>query len=189
LRWHPLEAEQSECMEKVRLFYYQTPVGELILGDFQGGLCLADWRFRKRREAIDSRIGKALNATFVETSSPLLIAAIEQLDAYFAGDLHEFDLPLHLVGTPFQQKVWRTLSRIPFGQTETYLGLSKKLGNENAIRAVAAANGANAIAIIIPCHRIIGSDGSLVGYAGGLPAKNKLLALENPERERQLGLF
>ncbi|MDG2455395.1 MAG: MGMT family protein, partial [Bacteroidia bacterium] len=86
-------------------------------------------------------------------------------------------------------RVWSALNAIPYGQTETYLGLSKRLGNENAIRAVATANGANAIAIIVPCHRIVGSDGSLVGYAGGLPAKKELLALENPDRGRQLELF
>ena len=141
------------------------------------------------RSTIDSRIKTALHAEFEELSSPVLLEATKQLDAYFNDGLTEFNLPLQLVGTSFQQKVWTALNTIPYGQTETYLGLSKKLGNEKAIRAVATANGANAISIIIPCHRIIGSDGSLVGYAGGLAAKKKLLALENPVRERQLELF
>ena len=141
------------------------------------------------RSTLDARIKTALHGEFEAYTSPVLLETIQQLDAYFKGDLKEFDLPVQLVGTSFQQWVWSTLNAIPYGQTETYLGLSKRLGNEKAIRAVATANGANAIAIIIPCHRIVGSDGSLVGYAGGLPAKKELLALENSDRERQLELF
>ena len=91
--------------------------------------------------------------------------------------------------TEFQQKVWNTLIKIPFGTTENYLGLSKLLGKEKAIRAVAAADGANAISVIVPCHRIIGSNGKLVGYAGGLKAKKELLKLENAIRTTQLQLF
>ncbi len=94
-----------------------------------------------------------------------------------------------MVGTSFQQKVWRELLKIPYVETRSYLELSKSLGNKKAIRAVATANGASAISIIIPCHRIIGADKSLVGYAGGLPAKQKLLDLENPRWRGQMELF
>jgi methylated-DNA-[protein]-cysteine S-methyltransferase len=176
-------------LKKISRIYYNSPVGELILGSHGYDLCIADWRYRKMRSAIDIRIQTALNAEYVKQSSPVLQETIRQLDAYFYEGSTEFDIPIQLVGTSFQQKVWTALNTISYGKTETYLGLSKNLGNEKAIRAVATANGANALAIIIPCHRIIGSDGSLVGYAGGLPAKKKLLALENPDREQQLELF
>jgi methylated-DNA-[protein]-cysteine S-methyltransferase len=176
-------------LNKINTTIYKSPVGELLLGSHGDDLCIADWLHRRMRSVIDARIRTALNAEFIEQSSPVLQETIRQLDAYFYEGSTEFDIPIQLVGTSFQQKVWTALNTISYGKTETYLGLSKKLGNEKAIRAVATANGANALAIIIPCHRIIGSDGSLVGYAGGLSAKKKLLALENPDREQQLELF
>jgi methylated-DNA-[protein]-cysteine S-methyltransferase len=141
------------------------------------------------RSAIDTRIQKGLNADYVDGKDEVLKLTVTQLEEYFSGNRYEFTIPLKFVGTEFQQRVWDALVQIPFGKTETYLGLSRTLGNEKAIRAVATANGANAISIIVPCHRIIGSDGSMVGYAGGLPAKKRLLALENPERDLQLDLF
>jgi methylated-DNA-[protein]-cysteine S-methyltransferase len=158
--------------------YYNSPVGELVLGEFDNQLCLCDWRYRSKRNEVDSRILSGLKATFEEKETDLLIETINQLDAYFAKTRATFDLPLLFVGTDFQQSVWKALQDVPFGRTETYLGLSKKMHNAKAIRAVAGANGANALAIIIPCHRIVGSNQELVGYAGGLTAKRKLLALE-----------
>ncbi|MBT8253477.1 MAG: methylated-DNA--[protein]-cysteine S-methyltransferase [Bacteroidia bacterium] len=111
----------------------------------------------------------------------------DQLHAYFYGELKAFDLSLNPSGTPFQKKVWRALQNIPFGRTMTYLELSEELGNVKAIRAVAAANGKNPLWIVVPCHRVIGSDGSLVGYAGGLGRKQWLL---NHERDaKQMALF
>ncbi|BDD08716.1 methylated-DNA--protein-cysteine methyltransferase [Fulvitalea axinellae] len=104
--------------------------------------------------------------------------AVSQLEAYFAGDLKEFDLSLAPEGTDFQCKVWRELEKIPFGETRTYEEISRALGNPKAVRAVGAANGANPIGIIVPCHRVVGKDGSLTGYAGGLSLKRKLLELE-----------
>ena len=118
------------------------------------------------------------------------LQAIQQLKEYFEGERKEFSLPLLMVGTEFQQSVWNELIKVSYGETETYLSLTNKVGNMNTIRAVAAANGANAISIIVPCHRIIGSDGNLVGYAGGLDAKKKLLQLENKDKfPEQLELF
>lgn len=164
---------------KIIIEYFKTPVGELILGTFDNKLCIADWRYRKMRTAIDKRIQTGLEAEYIEGYSEINEQAKDQLTDYFSGERKEFNVPLFLVGTDFQKSVWNTLRQIPFGKTDTYLGLSRKLNNIKAIRAVAGANGANAISIIIPCHRIIGSDGSLVGYAGGLRTKQKLLELEN----------
>jgi methylated-DNA-[protein]-cysteine S-methyltransferase len=104
--------------------------------------------------------------------------AQKQLEAYFNMQRKSFDIPLLMLETDFQKSVWEALVQIPFGKTASYLELAKTIDNEKAVRAVASANGANAISIMIPCHRIIGNDGALVGYAGGLPAKKKLLDLE-----------
>lgn len=101
-----------------------------------------------------------------------------QLDSYFSGNLRDFNIPLLIEGTEFQRRVWKELSQIPYGQAISYLELARRLGDEKCIRAAARANGANPIAILIPCHRVIGSDGSLVGYGGGLDMKEFLLRLE-----------
>jgi len=101
-----------------------------------------------------------------------------QLESYFSGNLRDFNIPMVAVGTEFQQRVWRELEEIPYGQAISYLELARRLGDEKCIRAAARASGANPIAILIPCHRVIGSDGSLVGYAGGLDMKEFLLRLE-----------
>ncbi len=107
--------------------------------------------------------------------------AIAQLEEYFSGNLQKFDLELNFNGaTDFFQKVWFELIQIPFGRTVSYLDIARKLGDEKAVRAVGMANGKNPIAIVVPCHRVIGSDGSLTGYAYGIDIKRKLLALENP---------
>lgn len=173
----------------IKIQYYKTPVGELILGSHDGKLCLCDWRYRKMRESIDNRIKKGLNTEYIVENSPVIDQTIAELKEYFNEKRSDFSIPLLLVGTDFQKLVWESLLTIPFGQTESYLGLSKKLNNEKAIRAVGTANGANAISILVPCHRIIGSNGDLVGYAGGLAAKKKLLSLENALDLTQLSLF
>ncbi|WP_461069886.1 methylated-DNA--[protein]-cysteine S-methyltransferase [Spirosoma horti] len=116
--------------------------------------------------------------------------AVNQLNAYFAGERQTFDFPINPVGTAFQQTVWQALREVPFGTTRSYLTLSRRLGDEKAIRAVAAANGRNPLWIVVPCHRIIGSDGSLTGYAGGLWRKKWLLEHEGAfARSGQLSLF
>jgi len=166
-------------MNKISIQYYKSPIGELLLGSYEGKLCLADMKYRKMRTTIDSRIQKGLKAEYVEESSEIIDATIKQMKEYFAHERKDFDIPLLMVGTEFQQSVWHGLLKIHYGTTASYLELSKNIGNKKAVRAVASANGANAISIMIPCHRIIGSDGSLTGYAGGLPAKKKLLELEN----------
>jgi len=177
-------------MAHISIQYFKSPFGELILGDYENALCLCDWRYRKMRESVDKRLQEGLNATYFEEDTELLQATKTQLTEYAAGERTEFDIPLLFVGTEFQKTVWEELVRIPYGSTESYLRLSQKLGNEKAIRAVASANGANAISILVPCHRIVGSQGELTGYAGGIPAKKKLLQLESKGKyDEQMELF
>ncbi len=125
-----------------------------------------------------------------QPSETLPYPIAEQLDAYFAGELREFDLPLAPEGTTFQLEVWAALEEIPYGETISYLELARRIGNPAAVRAVGLANGKNPLSIIIPCHRVIGSDGSLTGYGGGLPIKEHLLMLEGVAvPKQQLSLF
>lgn len=165
--------------EIIPFLNYNSPLGELIIATYQGEVCMIDWKFRKMRKAIDQRISKALNAT-LEVSKPSEIheQVVAWLDAYFKGVDMPFTLPILFVGSNFQKSVWNALLSIERGKTLTYLELASQLGNPEAVRAVATANGANALSIVVPCHRVIGSDGALTGYAGGLPAKRKLLELE-----------
>jgi methylated-DNA-[protein]-cysteine S-methyltransferase len=130
------------------------------------------------RTTVDNRIKNGLKAEFAEQDDAILEKTREQLDEYLNGDRREFDVPLLMVGTYFQKSVWNALLKVSYGATSTYLQLAKDINNEKAVRAVANANGANSIGVIIPCHRIIGSDGELVGYGGGLAIKKRLLKLE-----------
>jgi len=109
---------------------------------------------------------------------PVLREAARQLRAYFAGDLRQFNLPLDLRGTDFQLRVWNQLLKIPYGETRSYSDIARAIHSPKAVRAVGAANGANPISIVVPCHRVIGSSGKLVGYGGGLPLKKRLLEME-----------
>lgn len=165
-------------MNTIHTQFYPTAFGELILGALDGQLCLADWRYRKMRTAVDTRLATKLNARFVEQHDAVIDLAIEQLEQYFLQQRQQFDIPLLTAGTEFQKAVWDQLQQIPYGSVASYKELAEAMGNPKGVRAVASANGANSLSIIIPCHRIIGSNGQLVGYAGGLPAKQKLLALE-----------
>ena len=174
----------------INIQHFKTPYGELILGEYNGKICLCDWRYRKMRQTIDDRIQEGLKAIIEFKQTDLIVEMQRQLEQYFQKERTSFDIPLLLVGTLFQKEVWNELLKVPYGKTETYLGLSQKLNNTKAIRAVAAANGANAISIIVPCHRIVGSNGELVGYAGGVDVKQKLLRLENSANyAEQLKLF
>jgi len=164
--------------KKIYIQYYKALGTEFILGSYEESLCLLDYRFRKNREGLDRRLQKGLNCSYKEENSPVIKETIKQLEEYFSHKRKAFDIKLLTVGTDFQKSVWSALEKIPYAQTSSYLNLAKKIGNEKAVRAVANANGANAISIIIPCHRIIGTDGKLTGYAGGLDIKEKLLNLE-----------
>ncbi len=158
--------------------YYKTIIGELILGSYENQLCLLDFRYRKMRSIIDNRLLTSLDAFYFEKETPLLRITILQIKAFLKGTRTEFSLPIKMVGNPFQLKVWEALKTIPYGTTISYLDLARQIGDPNAVRAVASANGANAIALIIPCRRVIGSSQKLVGYAGGLRIKKKLLETE-----------
>jgi methylated-DNA-[protein]-cysteine S-methyltransferase len=165
-------------MNQINIQYYKTKIGELILGSFEGRLCLLDYRYRRMRATVDNRIKKGLGADFVEKNDDVLSKVRVQLDEYLNGDRTSFDIPVLMVGSDFQKSVWEALMKIPYGKTASYLDIAKFINNEKAVRAVANANGANSINLIIPCHRIIGSNGELVGYGGGVPVKKRLLKLE-----------
>ena len=165
-------------MNQINIQYYKTKYGEFILGSYDEKLCMVDFRYRKMRKTIDDRIKKGLNAEFIEQDNEVLQKTRLQLGEYFNMRRRTFDIPIQMVGTNFQRSVWEALLKVPYGTTSTYLQLAKDINNEKAVRAVANANGANAIGIIIPCHRIIGTNGELTGYAGGLPLKKCLLELE-----------
>ncbi len=165
-------------MNQINIQYYKTKIGELILGSFEEKLCLLDYRYRRMRSTVDNRIKKGLNAEFVENDDEILQKTRIQIDEFLNGERKDFDIPIQTVGTDFQKTVWSALMKLKYGEIATYLDLAKSINNEKAVRAVASANGANSIALIIPCHRIIGSNGKLVGYAGGLPAKKRLLNIE-----------
>jgi methylated-DNA-[protein]-cysteine S-methyltransferase len=151
--------------------YYKSPVGALCIKSDQGAI--AEVSFVNRNS---SDLEEALD--YHQPHSAIINKCISQLDEYFAGRLFRFELDLLQPGTPFQQSVWSGLLKIGYGKTCSYLTLSKELGNTKAIRAVGTANGKNNIAIIVPCHRVIGSNGSLVGYGGGLWRKKWLLEHE-----------
>lgn len=157
---------------------YHSPCGELVLGSLGGKLCLCNWTEEKHPGRVERRLRRLLAAEFEESPSEVVGEAAKQLDEYFRGGRRGFTVPLLFAGTDFQQKVWRLLQEIPYGSTLTYAGLAAGLGMPGAVRAVANANGANALSLFVPCHRVIGADGSLTGYAGGTDAKKYLLDLE-----------
>lgn len=165
-------------MKTIQIQYYATSYADFMLGTFEDQICLLDFRDRKARAAVDKRLQKGLGAEYVEQDHPLLQATRQQIQEYLLGQRQVFTLPLLMVGTDFQKKVWHALLQIPYGETRSYLSLAQSIGIEKAVRAVANANGANAMSLIIPCHRIIGSQGQPVGYAGGIALKQRLLALE-----------
>jgi O-6-methylguanine DNA methyltransferase len=157
------------------LKYIDTPVGKMFAGATDEGICLFDFQYRKSIDSIMKRIATLSRDEFSENEHPHFEMLERQIAEYFSGVRKEFDLPLHLLGTTFQKQVWEGLLTIPYGETRSYKQQSVFLGNEKAIRAVAGANGENGIAIIIPCHRVIGENGSLIGYGGGLERKKWLL--------------
>lgn len=162
----------------IKVMHYHFPCGEMILGSFDGKLCLCDWPDGRRRASTDMRLQRILKAEYVEGSSNVIETAQQQLNEYFLNQRREFDIPLLFVGTDFQKKVWNELRNIPYGKTVSYGELARRIGMPKAVRAVANANAVNAISIIAPCHRVIGTNGNLTGYGGGLNRKKFLLELE-----------
>lgn len=162
----------------IQIQRYHSPCGDLMLGSVGDKLCLCDWAAESHRDIVDRRLRKLLKAGYEERTSDVIQEAIRQLDEYFNGKRTVFEVPLLFVGTEFQKSVWHKLLEIPYGSTVSYGELAGQLNVPKAVRAVAAANGANAISIFAPCHRVVGSNQTLVGYAGGLSAKKRLLDLE-----------
>lgn len=156
----------------------QSPIGRLRL--IASGEHLVGIWFEQGRDATRN------DETLIEGTSPVIERARTQLEEYFRGDRREFDLPLAPRGTEFQQRVWRRLRQIQYGTTTTYGALAGDLGNPNASRAVGLANGSNPIPIVIPCHRVIGANGALTGFGGGLPIKSALLELERRQAQAEL---
>ena len=165
-------------MPHINIQYFNSSCGLFVLASFGDKLCLCDWSNNPCAERNQRRIERYLNASFKIETTSVLEEAKRQLDGYFAGNRKAFTIPLHLVGTDFQQQVWNELLNIPYGATISYKEIAQNIGKPKAVRAVAGAIGANGISILIPCHRVIGSDKSLTGYAGGLKAKKMLLQIE-----------
>ncbi len=171
----PSKSKSSNIISVTRTL---TPLGPMLAGATDKGICLLEFVDRRMLETQIKRLKKYLNAEFVPGTNKHFDALAQQLKEYFDGKRKQFDVPLQLPGTDFQVKVWEELMKIPSGSTRSYKEQAIALNNPKAVRAVARANGDNRIAIIIPCHRVIGSDGKLVGYGGGVWRKQYLLNLE-----------
>ena len=158
-------------MEGLDTIYYSSPLGLIEIQATALGLRAANFANEKILTEVENMYNQL---------------ATKQLDAYFNGEIKDFDLPLDLEGTDFQKRVWNELLKIPFGKTKSYMDIARAIGDPKTIRAVGMANGSNKIAIIVPCHRVIGSDGSLTGYAGGMARKKWLLEFETPPIQQEL---
>lgn len=172
-------APSESCSKRmITISRILTPLGPMLAGATENGICLLEFTDRRMLETQISRLKKLLNAEMTPGNSPFFESLDAQMKAYFEGALQSFDLPLDLPGTDFQRKIWSLLQTIPYGETRSYAAQAVAIGNPAAVRAVAKSNGDNRISIIIPCHRVIGSDGRLTGYGGGLWRKEWLLAHE-----------
>lgn len=163
----------------VRVQRVLTPLGPMIAGATDEALCFFEFSDRRRLERQLDRLRRRLDCVLVPGDTALLGDVAAEVDAYFAGDLRQFSIPLAAPGTDFQRTVWDELREIPYGETRSYADVARSIGRPTAVRAVARANGDNRLAIFIPCHRVVGSDGRLTGYGGGLWRKQHLLELES----------
>lgn len=171
----PTAASQAVVIHVDRIV---TPLGPMLVGATDSALCLLEFVDRRALPRQVERIRSRLSAAFVPGRNDLVDRTAAQIEEYFEGRRRTFDLPVALAGTPFQQDVWGALQNIPYGETRSYGDLARTLGRPTAVRAVGKANGDNALAIVVPCHRVVGADGKLVGYGGGLWRKRRLLDLE-----------
>lgn len=162
----------------VRVDRLSTPLGPMLVGATDEALCLLEFIDRRALPTQVRRLRQGLRATFVPGRTEVIARTQEQIGAYFAGQLRAFSLPLTMPGTEFQLLVWQALQRIPYGETRSYADLAGQIGRPAAVRAVGTTNGLNALAIVVPCHRVVGADGRLTGYGGGLWRKQRLLELE-----------
>jgi len=169
---------QSRDRTVIRTERIATPLGAMLAGATDNGICLLEFIDSDRIERQLRRVQKLFRAELITDRNPHLNTLSIQLEQYFAGSRKEFDLVVVALGTPFQQAVWKELVKIPYGKTISYKEEAERIGRPTAVRAVARANGANPISVVIPCHRVIGKNGKLVGYGGGLGRKQWLLDLE-----------
>lgn len=164
----------------IHIQYYNSPCGEIILASVDNELCLCDWNKMPSAPRNMHRITQHINAVFKIETSPILEQAKKQLNEYFLCQRQTFNIPLHPIGTDFQHQVWNALHNIPYGETKSYKDIAQSINHPQSVRAVANAIAANGIGIFIPCHRVIGTNQSLTGFAGGIEAKRILLRLESP---------
>lgn len=177
----PKNSKEKQVIDFTRI---ETDLGTMVACATDKGVCLLEFSDRKGLETELKQLAKYHNANIVQGQNKYFKQLKEELDAYFEGRLEEFKVPLDISGTDFQKQVWQALVEIPYGTTSSYLRQAEVLGKPSSVRAVANANGMNKIAIIIPCHRVVGSDGSLTGYAGGLWRKRKLIDLEKDNKQK-----
>jgi AraC family transcriptional regulator of adaptative response/methylated-DNA-[protein]-cysteine methyltransferase len=181
------EGDSTETIVNKKIIYINrivTPIGPVLVGAVDEGICMLEFTDRHSLENQLEVLEKHFDAVLTPGKNKHFIQLAKELDEYFEGKRKEFDVAIIFPGTPFQENVWDSLTEIPYGQTRSYKEQSIVLKNPKAIRAIAHANGENRISIVVPCHRIIGSDGDLVGYGGGLWRKRFLLDLENPGQTR-----
>ncbi len=170
--------KNSKDQRIIDLKRIETPIGTMYAAAVEEGICMLEFTDRKMLETEFKDLAKSLNATIVQGENPHFKTLEKELAEYFTGNRTEFTVPLSPVGTEFQKSVWKVLLKIPYGETWNYKKQSEVLGDVKKVRAVANANGMNKISILIPCHRVIGSNGTLTGYGGGIWRKQKLLELE-----------
>lgn len=170
---------KAETQRYIAVELIETPIGLMVAGAVDEGLCLLEYCDRSSLERTYNTLRQQFGSAILPVSHPHLTTLKTELDDYFGGKRSAFSVPLALQGTPFQRMVWEELQRIPYGETIAYDELAHRIGQPTATRAVARANGTNRISIVVPCHRVIGKDGSLTGYGGGLWRKRLLLDLEH----------
>ncbi len=163
---------------KIHIAEHKSVIGKLIFGSFDNRLCLLNFGFTEKHNNSLEKIKKLLDVDVEVKEDEIIFSAKTQIDKYLGGELKNFNVPILLLGTDFQKKIWSELLKIPYGKTASYLDIAKRINNPKAVRAAASANGANPISIIVPCHRVINSNGGLGGYGGGLELKKRLLNLE-----------
>lgn len=178
--------QNSKEKQIVNIAYIETDMGLMVAGSTETGICMFEFADYKLIDLELRQLGKHFKAPLVQGENRHIETLRRQIEEYFKGDRRAFDIPLDLVGTEFQKEVWLALLKIPYGSTTTYARQAELIGKSTSVRAVANANGKNKISIILPCHRVIGSDGSLTGYGGGMWRKRKLLEFEQRCRQGEL---
>lgn len=157
----------------------QTPVGDMVLGSITDKICFLEFYLPERYKEMSGKLRKVFDAELIEGTNDVIEQAEKELQEYFAGKRKNFTVPLDLRGTEFELKIWDQLLKIPYGQVCSYSDIAKRIHNPKSVRAVGGANHSNPVAIIVPCHRVVGKNGSLTGYGGGMDKKRLLLDLES----------